>query len=87
MLKILVQKCIISLIYDYSSEFLFARYRRQFFEEYFLVSRQAWTISAADADRACSGAQNFWDAPDFLGIHILPCRKEKNNRSAKSPFE
>ena len=42
-----------------SSELLFARYPRQFFEEYFLALRQACTISAADADRACSGAQNF----------------------------
>ena len=42
-----------------SLEFLFARYPRQFFEEYFLALRQACTIFEADADRACSGAQNF----------------------------
>ena len=31
-----------------------------------------------DADVACSGAQNHWDAPNFLGMHILPCKKENS---------
>ena len=32
---------------------------------------------ALDADLACSGAQNHWDMPDFLGSQIFPCIKEE----------
>ena len=44
-------------------------------------SLQAGTNCAPDADRALSGAQNHWDASNFLGAYILHCKKEKNIRS------
>ena len=34
---------------------------------------------APDAERASSGAQNFSDAPDFSGAHLLSFKKEKNH--------
>ena len=37
---------------------------------------QAWTNYAPDADRACSGAENPWDAPDFSDAHILLYKKK-----------
>ena len=41
----------------------------------------ALTSYAPAADLARLGAQNLWDAPDFSGAHILPCKKEKTIRS------
>ena len=32
---------------------------------------------APDANQVHSGAQNFWGTFNFLGMHILPCKKEK----------
>ena len=30
-----------------------------------------------NADWACSYVENLWDAPDILGLHILPWKKKK----------
>ena len=40
-----------------------------------LLSLQAYTICAPDVNRAGSGAQNLWDAPDLSGVQLLPCEK------------
>ena len=32
-------------------------------------------LKYTNGDRARSGVQNLWDAPDFLGADILPCKK------------
>ena len=42
-----------------------------------MFCKQALTNS----DRASSGAQNLWDAPDFSGAQMLPCKTEKIIRS------
>ena len=54
-------------------QFDFIVFMHSFRSYYFL--NQAWTN--------CSDTQNLWGAPDFLDEHILHCKKEKNNRSAK----
>ena len=35
---------------------------------------QAWINCVPVANRARSGALISWDTPDFLGVHILPCK-------------
>ena len=42
-----------------------------------LYIEQAWKNYKPDADRARSGEQNLWDAPNFSGENILLCKIEK----------
>ena len=51
------------------------------FEGYGLLRQAlgAWTNCAPGADRAHSGTQNLWGPPDFLGAHILLCKKKKKS--------
>ena len=59
------------------------------FEGYGLLRQAlgAWTNCAPGADRAHSGAQNLWGPPDFLGAHILLCKKKKNHLIYKFPVK
>ena len=44
-----------------------------------LYIKQAWKNYKPDADRARSGEQNLWDAPNFSGENILLCKTEKKD--------